>query len=513
MRALFAASLLATAACTASGSTATSSPSWVGAERTPADVELYVHIEGAAQLRARLGGQPLGQALRRVIADESVTRRWSGIAQRLGLSETKCFDELLGRDLRFVARRGEDGMEWLLATDMDEATLGRVRDRLHGRMSTGGFIEFPCQGLVAAWRPPTLWVAPGRCSRLLSLAVGAAVPDRGASLAALPLVEAAAKWPSTQVQLFIRHTWPVAGESIFTVEFDAAGATVRHRTRADSLGGRSEVPDVRPIDGSILQRFEGTALAAMVRPQCDDAALPVLSAALPDFRPCEGMRRNAGDRWLLAIGDSEPTSSLQYRAPMLAVALEVREPCKGRRQHLAMLERALASFNARYADALGGAVVLPKGLECADLESPQHCDLNWALRAVSEDHPLLRTCSLHWRTVVGERDLASWQVYASHREWLDRVSLILESAPSESPRSSVPDGFVRGPALAGMIASWREQAAEFAPDDQARFSEGMEMVVAFLRGVEWIRWRSEQPERTIVESTIRLELAPGAAQP
>jgi len=492
-------------------------PPWPGIDRVPADVDLYLHVDDPAALRRSLGDLPLAQAFGAVLADECVTTRWTSIAQRLGVEETQCFDDLLGRELRFVSRRTPAGDDWLLATEIDDATLGRVREGLGGRMAAGGIIEFPCQGLVAAWRPPTLFVSTTRSSPLFMAAIDGAALARRDSLVVQPLLESASRWPRSQMQLYAKHAFPVAGASVWTAELDGRTARLRHRMRLDSTPLDAESPGAAPLNTDVLRRFERLAIAGTVRRQCEDSTLAVISGILPEFEPCDGMRRNAGDRWLMVMGETGAAPPAMYRVPSIAVAVEVREPDKARKQHEGMLRRAIEGFNTRYAATLGREVALPQVAACADLEAPQHCDMNWAFRAVSNDHPLVRTCSLHWRTVAG--DNGNWQVYASHREWLDRVAIQLETdevpVAAEARRSDAGaqddcDGFVRGRALASMVASWEPAVADFDADDPERCREGVAMLASFLRGMEWIRWRITRPESNLVDTTIRLELAPSA---
>ncbi len=527
-------------------------PPWSGAERLPADVDLHVHVDGAAELRRRLQGLPLAQAFAAAFVDEELAGRWSTIAQRLGRSEVQCFDDLLGRDVRLTVRHAADGTpDWLLVTEMDEATLALVREKLGGRMGSGGIIEFPCQEFVAAWREPRLIVGPNREAALLRAELGEAAPraagePAGASLADEPLVATARSWPRSRFELFIRHDLPVAGVSVFAGDIDGRRATIRHRGRCQELSFAADPPDAAAIDGSVLARFEPIAIAGAVRRQCDASTLSLLTRYLPGLSPCEGMRRNAGDRWLLLVGAAQDDAD-ECQVPSLAVAVEVHEPCKARQQHEAFLERAIASYNRNYAARFGEVIEPPRVGACADLEAPQQCDIGGPLCSASRNHPLLRTCSLHWRTVAGAGGRGSWQVYATHREWLDRVSMRLEEAsgsgepmvadaagdsaprpvrdgptpvrapdappphraPGASPSS--PEGFLRGRALASMTESWGGHAAEFCADEPDRFRRGMEVLTSLLRGIEWIRWSSARPADRTVETIVRIELAPSSA--
>jgi len=544
-------------------------PAWEGVEAIPGDVDLYIHVDGAASLRRRMQQLPLAQAFDAAFVGDEVTGCWSSISKRLGRNEVECFDELLGRELRFAMRRTSEGVDWLLATELDDATLARVRNGLGGRMAAGGIIEFPCQRLVAAWRPPTLFVSRSLESPLLRRAIGDAAPAGDAAaptLAADPLVASARHWPSSQLQLFVRHGAPLEGASVFAADLAGRVATVRHRMRAEGACAAAN-SELAPIDAAVLDRFESISLAGTVRRQCDASILALVEKVLPGCAPCEGMRRNAGDRWLMLVGGSGPDASSACQVPMIALAVEVQEPCQARRQHEAFLHRAVERYNERFASRFGAAIEPPPVAACTDLEAPRHCDISAPLRAASGDHPLLRNCSLHWRTVAG--DGGTWQVYASNRGWLDAVSMRLEEADEtpSTPRlvvaandsaqesaasggtaavtptnaaalatpanhlaaaapssgapapagvvagrsGSIEKGFLCGAPVASMLESWGRAAEEFAPDEPDRFRRGVSLLASLLRGVECLRWSETSAESGETLTIVRIELAPPSA--
>lgn len=536
-------------------------PPWSSTDLVPQSVDLYLHVDDAAGLRRELASMPLADAFRAAFVDEELRSRWSTVSKRYGRSEERSFDDLLGRDVVFAIRRSGASTDWLLATRVDEASIGRAIERLKGRMCGGGLIEFPGQGVVASWRPPMLLVASSRESALFTYAIersrgtvgpdpdptpseGATTtasadgkskssrPERTAPLDAAvleaplsqhALLAHALAWPSSRIQLFIRHPEAIAGASVVTAEFSEGRASIRHRAAFDHVALSCDAPEHEPLSSEILSRFEQTALLAILRRQCDAPTSALLTGILPEAAPCDGMRQNAGDRWMLLVGDVDGEPSVPCRVPAFALAIEVREPCAGRRHHEALLRRVIEGFNARYAKLFGGEIALPQVAACADVEDPRQCEIGPALRALANNHPLVRSCSLHLRMVAG--DDGNWQLYATHREWLDRVARTLEgpapvaaanaaaevgaeaAAPAGPPDGfdHAPEGFLDGRAAAAMIRSWGELAPEFVAKDPARFREAIGLVSSMLRGIERIRWQLDRPAEQVIESRVRVE--------
>jgi len=516
--ALMVAALVTSASSGASGAAVRAAPPWSCADFVPATVDVYLHVDDAAALRKQLSNIPLMTAFKAAFFDDDVTARWASVAKRLGRTDEQCFDDLLGRDFVFAMERHDDATDWVLITRLDDAMLAHVVERMKARLCGGGLIDFPCQGLVGAWRAPNLIIAPSRSSPLLRSAL-APTAERPPGLSGHRLVGQAQAWARSRVQCFIRHTGLLAGTSVITTDVKDGVASIRHLARFDHLALPADPESGTALDPSLLSRFESMAMGGVIRRQCDAPTTALLTSLFPEAAPCEGMKENAGERWMLILGDVDGAPLVPCRVPAVAIAVEVREPCAGRRQHEAMLRRAVEAFNVRYAHRLGGRLTPPEVAGCADIEDPWHCDLSRPLRAASGDHPLVRNCSLHWRAVVG--DDGNWQLYASHRAWLDQVARRLERAGSredrvapvstvdsdDAPAAAHAEGFLRGAAVASMIESWGAIAPEFVATRPARFQEAVGLVATILRGAERVRWRVRRPEAQHIETRLWVELA------
>jgi len=501
-------------------------PPWSRCDLLPADVDLYVHVDDAAGLRRQWAAMPLLAAVRAAFIDERVSALWSNLARNLGRSEAQCFDQLLGRDLIFAMRHEGDRSEWLLVTEMDAATVDHLFNGLGGRHLGGGFLEFPAQGVVATWRDSGLYIAPSVDSTLLRSALDRVFGPRGSKqdpqriaqdAAASPppdrlsehrLLRDAASWPDSRAQIFVRHSTPMAGESVIAFDCRDRSVKVRQRGRLAEELRAPVTPAPPPLRREVLRRFDTVALAGSISQQSSGTISALWAPWLPEARACEGFRRNLGDRWMVLVGEVDGDSRVPCRVPAVAVAFEVREVCLGRRQHEELVARAIQCANARWGKALGGAIPVPEPAACTDIEAPRHCDLNRTLRNACTDHPLVRTCSLHWRTVEGGD--GNWQVYATHREWLDRVAQALEPKvrPEDAPvNEDAPSGFLDTRATASLIEGWGDSADQFYASDPARFRDAVALVASMLRGIERVRWQVDRPECSIIETTLSIELA------
>ncbi|MBX3355175.1 MAG: hypothetical protein KF724_05700 [Phycisphaeraceae bacterium] len=540
-------------ACSLASPLSASAPPWSGAELLPSDVDLFVHVDNASRLRGELSSLPLADAVHASIIDDEVRARWAAIARRMGRSGEQCFDDLFGNDMMMALRRMPGGApsDWILATRVDPRTLERVVERLRPRLCGRGVMEFPCQGVAAWWSEPMLYIAPSQSSPLFAEVMARAQPQTvlarqdgarrrtsgiGASQASiaapaestpgassssplvdLPIIQSAIGWPSSRVQIYSRHRGWLGGEAVLTLELRDEQAIVRARGSFDHLPAFGAPFDETPLDTTLLARFESMATATLVRPLCAGAMSPLMQQVLPESMPCEGMRRNAGDRMVIVLGDVDGGPGLDCKVPAFAVAFEVREPCEGRRLHEAMIRKAVEGFNTRYAKTLGGEITPPMVAACADIEDPRQCDLSRQVRLLTGDHPLFRTVSLHWRAVAG--DTCNWQLYATHREWLDRVAQRLERAElahpelsggASAPPSGFPagtQGFLRGGRASTMVQSWDGVAASFVEGDATRFREALRLLSSMLRGVEQVRWRLEREDDRTMEAECWIDFA------
>lgn len=519
-------------------------PPWQGAELVPADVDAWVHVDDGASLRHELGSLPGAGALAGALADETLAARWSALAARLRRPGEECFDMLMGRDAALAMRRRGEERDWLMAVELDEAALHATVDGLGGRMLGGGRVEFPGQGFVGVWRAPRLLVAANHDSPLLRFAVeradaaAAAAPLASApaagSLASAALVRDAAPWPASRVQLYLRHPPPLGGASVVTAAIDGRTVTLRHRGRFDQSPLELATPP-EGFDTRVLARLEDAAILAWVEPQRRTPQPSVVEALLPEAVFTPEMRENAGARWMVAVGALDGRPSTECQVPAVAVAVEVKDAALARRQHDEFMRGVIRGFNTRWASIAGSAIPPPGETGGADVEDPRGCDAGPMFRTATGNHPLVRTASIHWRTVVSEA--GNWQVYSSHRAWLDVVARRLEPGPETpaaapvSPLPALPGvastpspdgapgpgasvragahaGFLRGAALADMLESWAVLAPEFSPADPAAFRDGIRMLARALHGVVRASWELSEPSPGVVQARAEITLAP-----
>lgn len=517
--------------------TSVSAPPWSGAALVPSDVDFFLHVNDPSGLRREAATIPIADALSAVFSDDEVRTRWAKIAGKLGCSGEQCFDDLFGEDVVLAIRHKQQGSgtaDWVLATRIDPETWTRVSAQLNPKAHGRGLMSLPCQGLAACWREPTLFIGPALASPLFNeaitrsrqpamLASGQGAETRAlagedgvpsTSLADRAIVRDAQRWSVSHLQMYMRSSGWLAGESVVTALVERGRAEVRSRHRLAALPMVASDPDAPPVDSALLARFDGLATLATMRRLCDGPTAAMLREVMPELAPCDEMRRNSGDRAIIVIGDVDGGAAVPCRVPALAIAIEMRDPCEGRRLHEVLVHRAVEGFNARYARQLGGAITPPEVAACADVEDPRHCDLSRPIRILGGDHPLVRTCSLHWRTVAG--DDGAWQVYATHRPWLDRVARRLECAEQAAAESApsraageppMPEGFLVGTRAAAMVRSWRNSADSFGAKDPIRFRAAIDLLASLLGGVDRASWSIERPDARTLDGRLRIDFA------
>ncbi len=82
----------------------------------PPGVTLYLHVEGGADLRARLADRPIARWARSVLAGGEVGRAWGELTAATRLDAAGLFDACLGRRATLLIRQREQAVEWAVVT-------------------------------------------------------------------------------------------------------------------------------------------------------------------------------------------------------------------------------------------------------------------------------------------------------------------------------------------------------------------------------------------------------------
>ena len=77
----------------------------------PPDVALFVHVEGAAEIRKDLADRPISHWINSVIQNGEIRAAWSGLAKAANADEGRLLDVCLGQRCTFMTR---EGGQWAL---------------------------------------------------------------------------------------------------------------------------------------------------------------------------------------------------------------------------------------------------------------------------------------------------------------------------------------------------------------------------------------------------------------
>jgi hypothetical protein len=188
----------------------------------------------------------------------------------------------------------------------------------------------------------------------------------------------------------------------------------------------------------------------------------------------------------------------------VAVAYRVRDAKAATRAQDAMLDRVAAAI----ANEAGQTVPRRPSRAAMPVDAPRACDEPGLAQAVFGNCDGEGAAELHARTVVLPG--GGWRVYASDRQWLDRVAASLEEHPE--PRDTevgapfwTHAGHMHGDRLARMI-----EVECGVRESRGGCAKPARLLAACLRQAGTISWRMAQPEPGSVEMSIELQpsLAP-----
>ena len=132
----------------------------------PPEVTLYLHVEGGADLRARLTDRPIARWARSVLTGGEVGRAWQGLTAATRLDAARLFDACLGRRATLLLRQREQAAEWAVVSEVDPDQITQILVLLAPRVLSPrhqtAMLELPEQELVLARWDRLLIVGPLR---------------------------------------------------------------------------------------------------------------------------------------------------------------------------------------------------------------------------------------------------------------------------------------------------------------------------------------------------------------
>src|SRR5262245_41473430 len=139
---------------------------FAAARIAPADTKLFIHVEGAADIRKELADRPFGTWLRTLGSGQCAVA-WSSLAKSAQLPEGQLFDTLLGTQFTLIAR-GDS--EWSVITQVDPAAAGKLLAKLQVRVREPrdqmAISELPEQEMLIARDGSTLVIGPSKKAAL-----------------------------------------------------------------------------------------------------------------------------------------------------------------------------------------------------------------------------------------------------------------------------------------------------------------------------------------------------------
>ena len=137
------------------------------------------------------------------------------------------------------------------------------------------------------------------------------------------------------------------------------------------------------------------------------------------------------------------------------------------------------------------------------VEAPRNCDEPGLAQAVFGGCEDRADAELHARTVA--LPVGGWRVYASDRQWLDRVAASLEEHPVPTSAGAgaaywTHAGHVHGARLAALI-----QAECARHDSRGGCAKPARLLAACLQRAGTISWRLAQPAPGQIEAILELQ--------
>lgn len=492
----FAASILAVAL------NATAAPPLGVAALAPPDVDAVVQVRGNLHRDDCASACMLRQGVETLLGELGARQRWEAAAARAGLSPAALLQRCAGRDASLVVRREADGPAWVLALEMPGSDACDLLRSVGGRMRGAGRFEIPQLGLVGGIHGEWLLISDRTESRLLKdmLRVGS---DSGQvslaeRLGAVPMNEDAV------ITVALRHDRLAQGLSVWELSADRSGMHARMHARLDGDALGETLGMCEPA--VMLQAMPEETVACWMQ---DMPVHPVPQAWMERLQAWQldaATRDTLGDTVAVALGPTEG----EQDALAVAVAYRVIDAKSATRAQDAMLDRVAGAI-ARDA---GQAVPRRPSRLAMPVDAPRDCDEPGLAQAVFGSCDAEAPAEMHARTVVLPQ--GGWRVYASDRQWLDRVAASLEEHPEPHGVCAGPvywthAGHMHGDRLAHLIEAECAQA-----EARGACAKPARLLAACLQRAGTIAWRLAQPEPGRVEMMIEMQpplqpnMSPGA---
>jgi hypothetical protein len=247
----------------------------------PADVDVFVHVEGAAALRAKVTGRPLAGWIAARLEDGELLLAWTKLARALGREPDELLDQLLGEDATLLMRlprpqaRGLRKPDWVVVSRVaDSAKLVKplpqvIRGPAHG-LSIRDVVEHDLQiGVGREW----LVIGPRAESKLFDDVVSRFGDTSVAStLASDKSIREARDLPAPPgrdaVAAWFRHGPPMGGWSAAVMGLQGDRVVISHIARFDNAPFAGPV-STRVFDLAPVRALGERSILALIEPADD----------------------------------------------------------------------------------------------------------------------------------------------------------------------------------------------------------------------------------------------------
>lgn len=478
---------------------------FAAASLAPPDATLLVHVRDAKSLRGDGTLLPAQAALARLAGSRVLGDAWSRIATELGTDGAGLVDLVLGTDAVYLERPRDGGVEWAIATRIEQPVYDQLVAKLKPAIEGNGRVTFASQQIAAAWRAPWLVLSGAQQRALLDAVVERleatqAVPSLADQADLVPL----RSWEVAPIELVWRHGAPTGGTTAVAARAADGALRLRHRSRWEKAP--FHVASGAAADAGVLRALEPGAIAVLSMNPWRGALDPgePIDALLLEGQIDDAMRANMGARQAVVVGE-RAIDGTRMRVPTLGIAFEVRDPVLAEKQWDGWARRLVESLARRVGEAQPPApTVGATGTARSAAIAPM-------VRSLFSDHPLLQATDLAWVTSSGAG--GAWQLVATDPALLEPMARALAGAVREADSDGAHElGALSGVALASHLRSWGMEARRFAPEAAESFAQAVALAAEIAGAAQQVRWRAKALDGGVVESEV-LVMLPAPAKP
>jgi hypothetical protein len=486
----------------------------------PPDVRMYVHLQGAAEVRAELSERPIMRWVESWLNRGQMPEAWKRLADAAGNEADELFDVCLGRAMTVLLRGRDDELEWVVLTEIDSrqsaALLERLTPVVLGPRHDLGLFELPGQELILARGDGIVVIAPSPQPGLFYDLIPNLTKPPAESLANVAAMAEARRLGPGRAGVFMRHAQPLGGWSVAVADLDEGRVRFRHASHFEHAPFTTAVTRLE-WDPAAIQGLEQTMTLGFIEPTdiVGGRLDAFMTAALGvPLIPAE-LGANLGDRRITAISEIEgrlQDPPFDLLLPTVARLYEVKDADAAWRQlddHMVRLVGALNRFGQ------GSFRLEPPDPATFRPGEPRHVNIGALAKWILGDLPGLERISLSWTVVAADAEASGpsggWGVIASDPQHLDAVANALaEAAPGGTTAAAWANcGTANGRRLARQLGTWRHQAGLLAPaGDVGALEDALTLMAELANGVDRCRWRMCRPSAERVHLEADLQLSP-----